>query len=33
VGRALYDGAFTLSEAIVAVEARFDPYEWGPAQP
>ena len=33
VGRALYDGAFTLAEAIVAVEARFDPYEWGPARP
>lgn len=33
VGRALYDGAFTLAEAITAVQARFDPYEWGPAQP
>jgi len=33
VGRALYDGAFTLAEAIVAVEARYDPYEWGPARP
>ena len=33
VGRALYDGAFTLAEAIAAVESRYDPYEWGPAQP
>ena len=33
VGRALYDGAFTLAEAITAVQARYDPYEWGPARP
>lgn len=33
VGRALYDGAFTLAEAITAVQPRFDPYEWGPARP
>jgi len=33
IGRALYDGAFTLAEAITAVEARYDPYEWGPARP
>ncbi|CAB4861138.1 unannotated protein [freshwater metagenome] len=33
VGRALYDGAFTLSEALTAVEPRFDPYQWGPPQP
>jgi 1-(5-phosphoribosyl)-5-[(5-phosphoribosylamino)methylideneamino] imidazole-4-carboxamide isomerase/N-(5'phosphoribosyl)anthranilate isomerase len=33
VGRALYDGAFTLAEALAAVEARYDPYEWGPARP
>lgn len=33
IGRALYDGAFSLAEAIVAAEARFDPYMWGPAQP
>jgi phosphoribosylanthranilate isomerase len=33
VGRALYDGAFTLAEAIAAMEPRFDPYEWGPPQP
>jgi 1-(5-phosphoribosyl)-5-[(5-phosphoribosylamino)methylideneamino] imidazole-4-carboxamide isomerase/N-(5'phosphoribosyl)anthranilate isomerase len=33
IGRALYDGAFSLSEAIVAVEARYDPYEWGPPRP
>lgn len=33
VGRALYDGAFTLAEAIAALEARYDPYEWGPPRP
>jgi 1-(5-phosphoribosyl)-5-[(5-phosphoribosylamino)methylideneamino] imidazole-4-carboxamide isomerase/N-(5'phosphoribosyl)anthranilate isomerase len=33
VGRALYDGAFTLPEAFAAVEARYDLYEWGPPQP
>ena len=33
VGRALYDGAFTLAEALVAVQDRFDPYRWGPPQP
>ena len=33
VGRALYDGAFTLAEAIAAIEPRYDPYQWGPAQP
>jgi phosphoribosylanthranilate isomerase len=33
VGRALYEGAFTLAEAIAALEARYDPYEWGPPRP
>jgi len=33
VGKALYEGAFSLAEAIVAVEARYDPYQWGPPQP
>ncbi len=33
VGKALLDGAFTYAEAQTAVEARYDPYEWGPAQP
>ncbi len=33
IGRALYDGAFSLAEAIAAIEPRFDPYEWGPARP
>jgi phosphoribosylformimino-5-aminoimidazole carboxamide ribonucleotide (ProFAR) isomerase len=33
VGRALYDGAFTLFEAIAAVEPRYDPYQWAPPQP
>ncbi|MDP1876171.1 MAG: bifunctional 1-(5-phosphoribosyl)-5-((5-phosphoribosylamino)methylideneamino)imidazole-4-carboxamide isomerase/phosphoribosylanthranilate isomerase PriA [Actinomycetota bacterium] len=33
VGKALYEGAFTLPEALAAVEPRFDPYEWGPARP
>ena len=30
---ALYDGGFAGSEALAAVEPRYDPYEWGPAQP
>lgn len=33
IGRALYDGAFSLAEAFTAVEPRFDPYEWGPPKP
>ena len=33
IGRALYDGAFTLGEALVSAQARFDPYEWGPPRP
>lgn len=33
IGRALYDGAFTLAEAFTAVEPRYDPYEWGPPRP
>lgn len=33
IGRALYEGAFTLPEAIAAIEPRFDPYTWGPPQP
>lgn len=33
IGKALYEGAFSLAEALVAVEPRYDPYEWGPARP
>lgn len=33
VGKALYDGAFTLVEALAASGERFDPYTWGPPQP
>jgi phosphoribosylanthranilate isomerase len=33
VGRALYEGAFSLAEAFASIEPRFDPYEWGPARP
>lgn len=33
VGRALYDGAFSLAEAIATIEPRFDFFEWGPPQP
>lgn len=33
IGRALYDGGFTLAEAIAAIEPRSDPYEWGPPRP
>ncbi len=30
---ALYRDYFSVAEAIAAVEPRFDPYQWGPAQP
>ncbi|MDQ1245977.1 MAG: phosphoribosyl isomerase [Actinomycetota bacterium] len=30
---ALYRDYFSVAEAIAAVEPRFDPYRWGPAQP
>ena len=30
---ALYEDYFTFAEAIAAIEPRFDPYQWGPAQP
>lgn len=33
IGRALDAGTFTYAEAETAVEARYDPYMWGPAQP
>jgi len=33
VGRALYDGAFTLTDAIAAVQPRIDPYESGLPRP
>ncbi len=33
VGRALYDGAFTLAEAVATIEPRFDFWMWGPPQP
>lgn len=33
IGRALYEGAFSLAEAITAIEPRYDPYEWGPPRP
>lgn len=33
IGRALYEGAFTVAEAIAALEARYDPYMWAPPQP
>ncbi len=33
IGHALEAGTFTYAEAETAVEARYDPYEWGPAQP
>ena len=33
IGKALYEGAFTLAEALAASEARYDPYEWAPPQP
>ena len=30
---ALYRDYFNVAEALAAVEPRFDPYQWGPAQP
>ncbi len=33
VGQPLADGQFSFAEAQTATEARFDPYEWGPARP
>jgi 1-(5-phosphoribosyl)-5-[(5-phosphoribosylamino)methylideneamino] imidazole-4-carboxamide isomerase/N-(5'phosphoribosyl)anthranilate isomerase len=33
LGKALYEDRFTLAEAFVALQARYDPYEWGPPQP
>ena len=33
VGKALYEQAFSLPEALVAVEGRYDPYQWGPPTP
>lgn len=33
IGKALDEGDFTFVEAQTAAEARYDPYEWGPAQP
>lgn len=33
VGHALNEGVFSYADAQTAVEARYDPYEWGPAQP
>lgn len=33
VGQPLAGGRFSFAEAQTAAEARFDPYEWGPAQP
>lgn len=30
---ALYEDFYGVAEALAAVEPRFDPYEWGPAQP
>jgi phosphoribosyl isomerase A len=29
----LYKDYFSVAEAVAALEARFDPYQWGPAQP
>lgn len=30
---ALYEDFYGVAEALAAVEPRFDPYQWGPAQP
>jgi len=29
----LYRDYFNVAEAVAAIEARYDPYQWGPAQP
>ena len=33
VDSALYTGGFTFSEAVAALEARFDLFYWGPPVP
>ncbi|HET8970168.1 MAG TPA: HisA/HisF-related TIM barrel protein [Candidatus Nanopelagicales bacterium] len=33
VDRPLYTSAFTFADALTAIAPRWDPYEWGPAQP
>lgn len=33
IDHALSTGVFTFADAVAAVAARYDPYEWGPAQP
>ena len=33
IGHALDTGAFTYAEARTGADSRYDPYEWGPAQP
>ncbi|MBP7973170.1 MAG: HisA/HisF-related TIM barrel protein [Candidatus Nanopelagicales bacterium] len=33
IGHALEMGAFSFADAMAALEARYDPYQWGPAQP
>lgn len=33
IGRALYENAFTLAEAVAAIEPRFDLFFWGPPKP
>ncbi|MGV1079479.1 MAG: HisA/HisF-related TIM barrel protein [Candidatus Nanopelagicales bacterium] len=33
IGHALENGAFSFSDAVAALEARYDPYQWGPAPP
>ena len=33
IGHALDAGVFTFADALAAIAARYDPYEWGPAQP
>lgn len=33
LGKAIYEDRFSIAEAQAAIEARYDPYEWGPPRP
>jgi phosphoribosylformimino-5-aminoimidazole carboxamide ribonucleotide (ProFAR) isomerase len=33
LGKAIYEDRFSIAEAQAALQARYDPYEWGPPRP
>lgn len=33
LGKAIYEDRFSVAEAYAALQARYDPYEWGPPRP